>query len=314
MADAVMRMPELGVQRQPKEEKDELIQTKVAVEQIFPLVQRQIEEEEGEEPIQTKLISPELPILQRQEEIEEENEPLMTKDVSSGTQHVRDDLHSRLSQSKGGGKPLADTDRNFMESMFGIDFSSVRLHTDSNAVQMSSELNAQAFTHGRDIYFRAGRYSPGTTPGKRLLAHELTHVVQQGSSLVSQQAESIRCNQETPEWKKREKRFKLRVEGLKPRARKSNIEKFKAGIDKLLFRVGKGKTAGLLFSKLRLNPKGRLLWYFVIKTGTSFWLMKRGKLPNVIPDIPLRKNLYLDVDLKGTFKKPSLLLKLKLKF
>jgi len=184
VADAVMRMPEPGVQRQfePEEEEEELIQTKVAVEQISPLVQRQIEEEEEEEPIQTKLISPEHPILQRQEEIEEQNEPLMTKGVSSGTQQVRNDLHSRLSQSKGGGKPLADADRNFMESRFGVDFSGVRLHTGSNAVQMSRELDAQAFTHGRDMYFGAGRYNPGTSSGKRLLVHELTHVVQQGQN------------------------------------------------------------------------------------------------------------------------------------
>ena len=184
VADAVMRMPEPRVQRQfePEEEEEELIQTKVAVEQISPLVQRQIEEEEEEEPIQTKLISPEHPILQRQEEIEEQNEPLMTKGVSSGTQQVRNDLHNRLSQSKGGGKPLADADRNFMESRFGVDFSGVRLHTDSNAVQMSRELDAQAFTHGRDMYFGAGRYNPGTSSGKRLLVHELTHVVQQGQN------------------------------------------------------------------------------------------------------------------------------------
>jgi outer membrane protein OmpA-like peptidoglycan-associated protein len=68
-----------------------------------------------------------------------------------------------------------------MERRFGIDFSAVRSHTDSDAAQMSRELNAEAFTYGRDIYFGAGRYSPGTLSGKRLMAHELTHVVQQQS-------------------------------------------------------------------------------------------------------------------------------------
>lgn len=69
-----------------------------------------------------------------------------------------------------------------MERRFGVDFSGARIHADSNAVQMSRELSAQAFTHGRDIYFGAGRYSPGTSSDKRLLAHELTHVVQQNNN------------------------------------------------------------------------------------------------------------------------------------
>jgi hypothetical protein len=75
-----------------------------------------------------------------------------------------------------------------MESRFDADFSGVRLHTDSTAVQMSGQLNAQAFTHGRDIYFNEGKYSPGTSEGNHLLAHELTHTVQQGASVQQKSA------------------------------------------------------------------------------------------------------------------------------
>ncbi|NOZ70116.1 MAG: DUF4157 domain-containing protein [Deferribacteres bacterium] len=77
-----------------------------------------------------------------------------------------------------------------MERRFGADFSSVRVHTDSNAVQMNRQLNAQAFTYGKDIYFGAGRYSPGTASGRRLLAHELTHVVQQKYGTLASQINS----------------------------------------------------------------------------------------------------------------------------
>ena len=66
-----------------------------------------------------------------------------------------------------------------MESRFGSDFSGVRVHTDSRAVGAAGTLNAQAFTRGQDIYFGDGRYQPDTPSGQRLLAHELTHVVQQ---------------------------------------------------------------------------------------------------------------------------------------
>jgi len=135
-------------------------------------------EEEEEEELQMKLISPVQPLLQRQEE-EEEEEPLMTKSTSGRTHPIRDDLHMQLNGSRGSGQALPETDRSFMEKRFGSDFSDVRVHTDSNAIQMSKELNAEAFTYGRDIYFGTGRYSPGTSSGKRLLAHEMTHVIQQ---------------------------------------------------------------------------------------------------------------------------------------
>ncbi len=69
-----------------------------------------------------------------------------------------------------------------MESGFGADFSDVKIHTDSSAVDMSNNLNAQAFTHGNDIYFNSGKYDTSSTSGQHLLAHELTHTLQQGGS------------------------------------------------------------------------------------------------------------------------------------
>jgi hypothetical protein len=92
-------------------------------------------------------------------------------------------LESRLSSSKGSGSPLPEETRAQMESSFGADFGNVRIHTGSSAVQMSKELHAQAFTHGSDIYFNSGEYSPESTNGKHLLTHELTHTVQQGGGI-----------------------------------------------------------------------------------------------------------------------------------
>lgn len=93
-------------------------------------------------------------------------------------------IENQIQNSKGGGQTLDTTTKGFMESRFGIDFSGVRIHTDSNAVQMSQELNAKAFTVGNDIYFNQGHYNPNSASGKHLLAHELTHTVQQGGSNV----------------------------------------------------------------------------------------------------------------------------------
>ena len=87
-------------------------------------------------------------------------------------------MESQLSQLQGGGRQMPQGLRNMMENSFGRDFSQVRLHTDSEAATMSSNIHAKAFTHGNDIYFNHGQFSPETAEGQRLVAHELTHVVQ----------------------------------------------------------------------------------------------------------------------------------------
>ena len=91
-------------------------------------------------------------------------------------------LESKLTSARGSGKPLPETTRQQMESSFGADFSKVRIHTGSDAMQMNQGLHAQAFTHGSDIYFNSGTYKPESVEGKQLLAHELTHTLQQGAS------------------------------------------------------------------------------------------------------------------------------------
>ena len=93
-------------------------------------------------------------------------------------------LESRLNASKGGGSPLPKGTREHMESSMGADFSGVRVHTGSEAEQMNHQLHAQAFTHKNDIYFGKGKYDTGSKDGQHLLAHELTHVVQQGGAAV----------------------------------------------------------------------------------------------------------------------------------
>jgi len=81
-----------------------------------------------------------------------------------------------------GGQPMDDVTRSFMEQQFSYDFSKVRIHNDASAHQSSNSINANAYTQGKDIVFGSGKYQPDTADGKKLLAHELTHVVQQGNS------------------------------------------------------------------------------------------------------------------------------------
>lgn len=87
---------------------------------------------------------------------------------------------ARLERTNGEGHPLPAKSRSFFESRFKADFSSVRVHTSANANRLSHDINAKAFARGKDIYFSPGALDTTSAPGKSLLAHELTHVVQQG--------------------------------------------------------------------------------------------------------------------------------------
>lgn len=101
---------------------------------------------------------------------------------SRGPPQASASFQQSLSASKGRGSVLPEGTKTFMEGRFNADFSGVRIHTGSHAEHLSSQINAQAFTHGNDIYFNSGKYAPSTAGGGRLLAHELTHTIQQGAS------------------------------------------------------------------------------------------------------------------------------------
>ncbi len=185
VAQQVMSMGEpalsqKSIQRETiAQEEEEDLQMKPLSHLMTPVVQREeIPEEEEEELLQMKS-SRNLAIQREEMPQEEEEEEIQTKPLlqsaTDGNLQAGGNIESRLSSSKGGGSPLADDVRGFMEPRFGTDFRLVRVHTDDEAVQMNKELGAQAFAHGSDIYFGSGK-SPGNN---ELTAHELTHVVQQ---------------------------------------------------------------------------------------------------------------------------------------
>ncbi len=97
---------------------------------------------------------------------------------AAGSESLKDDLD----RTSGHGKSLDQSVRFEMEHSIGADFSQVNIHNDIHANTLSQDLHAQAFTHGKDIYFNEGKYNPETSSGKHLLAHELTHTVQQGAA------------------------------------------------------------------------------------------------------------------------------------
>ncbi|MCB0061849.1 MAG: DUF4157 domain-containing protein [Caldilineaceae bacterium] len=100
-----------------------------------------------------------------------------------GEADVSADVEQQIESARGGGRPLDSTIRAQMEPAFGANFGGVRVHTNSGADGLNQSLSARAFTTGQDIFFKQGEYNPGTSGGRELLAHELTHVVQQNGAV-----------------------------------------------------------------------------------------------------------------------------------
>src|SRR5947209_8468049 len=96
---------------------------------------------------------------------------LLNPESHQAPAHRKDDVGS------GGGMPLDRDTRGFMESRLGADFSDVRVHTDAKASESARSVQAHAYTVGTDVVFQSGQYTPESDSGKKMLAHELTHVV-----------------------------------------------------------------------------------------------------------------------------------------
>ncbi len=160
VAEQVMRMPDLIMQRQPL--------------QVTPLIQRQVAEEK---------------------------EALQAKETVDQSTNVTPSIESQISELQGGGQPLDPATRAFFEPRFGQNFREVRVHTDLKAAEAAKAVNAKAFTMGKDMVFGTWEYSPGSAEGKRLIGHELTHVMQQNEGgyhegIIHRQAHSPDINSE----------------------------------------------------------------------------------------------------------------------
>jgi len=125
--------------------------------------------EDEEEPIQMKCAN-----------CENEEEMLQPKFMQHAqSDSVPENIQSQINNSRGSGTGMVKQTRSFMEKRFGSNFNEVNIHNNNSSARLNNQLNAQAFTVGNDIFFNRGKYNPDSHAGKLLLAHELTHVVQQ---------------------------------------------------------------------------------------------------------------------------------------
>lgn len=114
----------------------------------------------------------------------EEEKQMQRKEVNGEEKTADSSLENYIGNLNSSGQPLSAQARNFYEPRFGYDFSNVKIHTDTVAAKSAQSINALAYTSGSNIVFNSGEFSPGTDSGKRLLGHELTHVVQQNKNNI----------------------------------------------------------------------------------------------------------------------------------
>jgi hypothetical protein len=222
------------------------IQAKPLAAAITPVVQKKCATCEQEEKLQKKEDDPEAikgelqkkpifesntepppdddkPVQKKCEACEYEKEKEVQKKPDSvAPQAASPSVEANLSASKGSGSPMPESTKTQMESSFGADFSGVRIHNDSKAAQMSTDLNAQAFTHGNDVYFNKGKYDPQSDSGKHLLAHELTHTVQQGASISRK--EDVPQIQKVPATEEQKQAVRNALAGLGVRLDDANVQ------------------------------------------------------------------------------------------
>jgi hypothetical protein len=179
VASQVMSMQTPAVQKAGLGEEDELSMKRIQrmgeeEEMSLKRIQRAgIEEEEMSLKRIQRVEEEELMSMQRIQRAEDDQVDMM------GSFDVSSSIERQISDSSGSGSAMPKETQSFMGDRFGQDFSDVRVHTGSQSTELNSSLGAKAFTHGNDIFFGDNQYNPSSSSGKELLAHELTHTVQQ---------------------------------------------------------------------------------------------------------------------------------------
>ncbi len=178
MAEKVMRMEEPG--SSPYDNKSFFKPSNYLLRKQHPQ-----EDEPDKEIVHRKEMSN---IHRKCAECEEEEKSVHRKEGAGSEEEKGSQLDSYISSLHNAGDPLPESTLNFFEPRFNQDFSNVRVHSDNEASQSAQYINALAYTSGNNIVFGSHQFSPETTEGKKLLAHELTHVIQQGDKRQAVQA------------------------------------------------------------------------------------------------------------------------------
>jgi hypothetical protein len=181
VADTVMQVPDHGTPPVASDESDpEHIPSTLGGHELG--VGRKGIEDEEDVFLQENAVAEKCSCGEDNKRVEEKAEVPRSEGFGAEGSKLEPEIGTQIQAKRGDGRPLTSSERRFMEPRFGVDFGAIRVHTNQEADTHSRALHARAFTMGSDIFFRAGEYTPGNAEGHRLLAHELTHSIQQGAA------------------------------------------------------------------------------------------------------------------------------------
>ncbi len=177
---AIIKTPENTVGHAHKRNKQFFFQPKLAINQPNDIYEQEADAMAEhvilDNAVQQSFFKPSITNVQRKcTHCEEEEKKIQRRETGKTENYIN---------TLSGGEVLSNKERSFFESKIGYDFSGVKLHTNTEANQSAKNINALAYTHGNNIVFGSGQYQPATDEGKRLMAHELTHVVQQKNNSI----------------------------------------------------------------------------------------------------------------------------------
>lgn len=170
-------------------------------------IQSQTEIQDDEKSLQLKIETFAEPQTQQQindDEPEFETSAMRKQKDGQNTVNENFSIERNINKTRGSGSPMPKDTRSFMENRFNVDFSEVNIHNDTNAHQLNQHLNAKAFTVGNDIYFGNKNYDTESNEGKELLAHELTHTIQQSNNTIRKETPGESSEEETEKSSKTE--------------------------------------------------------------------------------------------------------------
>ncbi len=176
-------------------------------------------------------------------------------------------------QNLGKGKPLSKSEREFFEPRMSADFSRVRIHDDEKANELAGNINAKAFTKGNDVVFSKGEYSTQTDEGKKLMAHELTHVLQQNkdSTIIQKKSDKVEVKEMSYEDKKKCAELYEFFGGGPTEANDWNPKAAEL-LAEYIMKV-RDCTA-----QLKMIPRpGTLGWYWLLTTGYRIIMAKKNR-------------------------------------
>ncbi len=231
-------------------------------------------------------------------DVQRKTDPLNIHAINTvGSSTVSRTLESEIGGLRGNGAPFSGNTRRYYEARFGTNFSNVRIHSNTKAEKLADTVNAQAFTYGSDIVFAKGKYSPESSEGKRLIAHELTHVIQQAGGKNNNKLSLKKKNNII---QRKKSLYKSRIGGVKEF--KNDLRRISIVLDNVetVFKTYKIEDKEKIILAVRLKLWKRAMDRYMLHAAKLYNSISpaeiRAGAPNYVPLLLLMQKIFQEAE------------------